>query len=164
VGRRTHWFHKINDILAEVENTPVAFWDRRMVEQALNVSPTQAKRVMRKLGAWEVGKNLILPRRELLLALNKLSAGEQVDRETKRRARLEELLGEEHDKLKGRKHRIYYTEQMPATKLEGMPHGVTLMPGKLTVEFFGAEDLGRQLYELGQIMLHDWERFRNAVE
>ena len=48
--------------------------------------------------------------------------------------------------------------------LEGLPATIQLKPGELKIEFVGAEDLFRQLYELGQAIANDYERFRAIAE
>ena len=42
--------------------------------------------------------------------------------------------------------------------------GILHQPGELRIEFFGAEDLLRHLFELSQAMINDYARFQAAVE
>lgn len=57
---------------------------------------------------------------------------------------------------------------MPASTLrlqiDGLPSTVSLRPGKLEIEFFGAEDLFRQLFEIAQVIQNDYQRFSKLVE
>jgi hypothetical protein len=48
--------------------------------------------------------------------------------------------------------------------MKDLPAGIHLKPGELRIEFFGAEDLLRHLYELAQAMGNDFGRFQEAVE
>ena len=48
--------------------------------------------------------------------------------------------------------------------LKDLPAGIHLQPGELRIEFFGAEDLLRHLFELAQAMVNDYARFQAAVE
>jgi hypothetical protein len=48
--------------------------------------------------------------------------------------------------------------------MRDLPAGIHLQPGELRIEFFGAEDLLRQLFELSQAMVNDYGRFQEAVE
>ena len=52
----------------------------------------------------------------------------------------------------------------PAYRLDKLPDGVALGPGRLTVEFEGAEDLLAKLYELAQTVAGDFEEFKAVVE
>ena len=48
--------------------------------------------------------------------------------------------------------------------LADLPASIHLRPGELHIEFFGAEDLLRHLYELSQALVNDFGRFQRAVE
>ena len=48
--------------------------------------------------------------------------------------------------------------------MKDLPAGIHLQPGELRIEFFGAEDLLRHLFELSQAMVNDFGRFQAAVE
>jgi hypothetical protein len=41
---------------------------------------------------------------------------------------------------------------------------IHLQPGELRIEFYGAEDLLRHLFELSQAMVNDFARFQSAIE
>jgi hypothetical protein len=45
-----------------------------------------------------------------------------------------------------------------------VPSGIHLRPGELRIEFFGAEDLLRHLFELSQAIMNDYQRFESLVE
>jgi len=48
--------------------------------------------------------------------------------------------------------------------MKDLPAGIHLKPGELRIEFYGAEDLLRHLFELSQAMVNDFGRFQAAVE
>jgi hypothetical protein len=48
--------------------------------------------------------------------------------------------------------------------MKDLPAGIHLQPGELRIEFFGAEDLLRHLFELSQAMVNDFARFQSAIE
>ena len=51
-----------------------------------------------------------------------------------------------------------------ARRVRDLPGDITLKPGELRIEFFGAEDLAAKLFELSQAMANDWQAFARAVE
>lgn len=51
----------------------------------------------------------------------------------------------------------------PDVTIEGLP-GVTIHRGRLTIEFFGTEDLLTKLYELSQAIVQDFARFERLAE
>jgi hypothetical protein len=50
-------------------------------------------------------------------------------------------------------------EAVRNNKLSDLPPGVQLRAGELRIEFHGTEDLLRQLFELSQAIVNDYERF-----
>jgi hypothetical protein len=48
--------------------------------------------------------------------------------------------------------------------MKDLPAGIHLQPGELRIEFFGAGDLLRHLFELSQAMVNDFARFQSAIE
>jgi hypothetical protein len=48
--------------------------------------------------------------------------------------------------------------------LKDLPAGIHLQAAELRIEFRGAEDLLRHLYELSQTIVNDYERFQVVVE
>jgi hypothetical protein len=65
---------------------------------------------------------------------------------------------------RGRKVRIDTAVHVRDRVLKDLPVGIHLKPGELRIEFRGAEDLLRHLYELSQAIVNDHERFQKAVE
>jgi hypothetical protein len=45
----------------------------------------------------------------------------------------------------------------------GSGAGIHLQPGELRIEFFGAEDLLRHLFELSQVMVNGFARFQSSI-
>ena len=52
----------------------------------------------------------------------------------------------------------------PPMHPQDLPKGVTLTAGRLTVEFFGVQDLLSRLYELSQSAAADFDRFASLAE
>jgi hypothetical protein len=84
--------------------------------------------------------------------------------ERDRRARLADELEKTRRLAPGRNVRIDTAADVRDRVLADLPAGIHLRPGELRIEFFGAEDLLRHLYELSQAMVNDFGRFQTAVE
>ena len=66
--------------------------------------------------------------------------------------------------LAGRRVRIPAAADVDARRVRDLPGDITLKPGELRIEFFGAEDLAAKLFELSQAMANDWQAFARTVE
>ena len=80
--------------------------------------------------------------------------------EQARHTRVEEALEQVRQEREARKQRAVVPRSTLELKIEGIPPTVSIRPGELRVEFSGADDLFRQLFELAQAMKNDYERFK----
>ena len=60
----------------------------------------------------------------------------------------------------GRKQRAVVPLKTLELKIDGIPPTVSIQSGELRIQFSGADDLFRQLFELAQAMKNDYERFK----
>jgi hypothetical protein len=102
--------------------------------------------------------------RKLIAKLEEIARGEDMAVERDRRARLADELEKTRRLAPGRKVRIDTAADVRDRVMQDLPAGIHLRPGELRIEFFGAEDLLRHLYELSQAMVNDFGRFQAAVE
>ena len=118
---------------------------------------------MHKIGGYRVGKAFVVGQPGVVGWLKKVSAGSDAYWAEAARERLEVSI-EEARAVPDRHRKFIVSPDARERKLEGLPGTVHLKPGELRIEFFGAEDLFRQLYELGQAMGNDYDRFRVLAE
>lgn len=115
----------------------------RAIEKLFRVRRRRAIELLNTFGGFQTGKTFLIDRLELIAQLERLRDGEEFQIEDRRRTRLLEDL-ERH--------------------FQDLPAGVRLQPGELRIEFFGAEDLLRHLYELSQAITNDYAAFQQRVE
>lgn len=159
------WLLKIPQILEMLESVDLPVVDRAMIERLFGLRRRRAIELMHHLGGYESGGRVFLvDRRVLIHHLQRLGAGEDFEREHRRRERLDHAVDEM------RRHQAAARVQIPVPpdvyqrKLADLSDGVALEPGHLHVEFCGAEELLGKLYELAQVASNDFDRFRTAVE
>ena len=103
-------------------------------------------------------------RQVLIESLRRLAAGEEFDRESRRKERLDGAL----DQLRRYQATARVSIPVPPDvfnrKLKDLSPGLALEPGHLHVAFSGAEELLGKLYELAQVASNDFDRFRATVE
>lgn len=146
-----------------VSNSEVPFLDRGAVERLFDVRKRQAIRLMHRIGGYYVGKAFVVGQPAVVTWLQRVAANPQTYWAEAARERLEISI-EEARGLRDRHRKFIVSPDVRDRRLQGLPATVHLKPGELKIEFFGAEDLFRQLYELGQAIGNDYSRFRALAE
>ena len=157
------WLLRVNEILEDLGGEEMAahpFLTRAAVEKLFGLKRRQAIELMHSVAGYRIGKTLVVGRARLAAWLRRASLGEQVWWEQVRHTRVEEALEEVRQEREARKQRAVVPSSTLELKLEGMPPTVTIRPGELRIEFSGADDLFRQLFELAQAMKNDYVRFK----
>jgi hypothetical protein len=162
-SRQPFWLSRLSEILDTARNSEVPFLDRNAVEKLFDVRKRQAIRLMHKIGGYYVGKAFVVGRPAVVTWLKEVGANPRTYWAEAARERLEVSI-EQTRAIRDRHRRFIVSPDAHDRRLEGLPATVHLKPGELKIEFFGAEDLFRQLYELGQAIGNDYERFRALAE
>lgn len=161
------WLDRVREIidtLDEPELASVPFLTRASIESLFGLKRRAAIELMKKIGRFQVGKEFVVDRGTLRHWLGRVEIGEKVWYEEIRRQRVEEFVDQIQWEREARKPRVVVPEKTLELKLEGMPPTVSLKPGEMKIEFFGAEDLFRQLFEIAQVIRNDYNRFREMIE
>ncbi len=162
--RKPEWIEQLPFALEELRLFPAPVIDRAILEKVLRIERRTAIRILNRFGGFQSGKTFLIDREKLIARLEEISRGEDVTAERDRRARLSDELEKTRRLAPGRKVRIDTAADVRDRVLADLPAGIHLRPGELRIEFFGAEDLLRHLYELSQAMVNDFGRFQKAVE
>ncbi len=162
--RKCEWLQQLPAALEELHRFPSPVVDRAVLEKVLRVERRVAIRLMHRFGGFQAGRTFLIDRIRLLEKLELLAGGEDVTAERERRARLAGELEKTRRLQPGREIRIDTSADARNRVLRDLPAGIHLRPGELRIEFFGAEDLLRHLFELSQAITNDYARFQAAVE
>jgi hypothetical protein len=108
---------------------------------------------MHAIGGYHVGKGFVVGRPELIAWLQEARNSPEARWQEAGRERLEIAI-EEARGVAGRNRRFIVSPDAVGKKLPGLPPTIQLKTGELKIEFFGTEDLLRQLFELSP---GDWE-------
>jgi len=171
-GPRCGWLPKVPEIIERIEDNRQQYFDRRDIEALFQVGTTAAWKVMRLIGpahnlaaVMGVGsrsQDRLVARKDLLRFLLNLSRSPEFFTEQARREKVERILADTAFTLKARQAVI--RPAPPTDSIEGLPGSIHLRPGRLEVEFFGTEDLLKQLWSLAQAITHDYVRFQEICE
>jgi hypothetical protein len=161
--RKSEWTEQLPSVLDELRRFPAPVVDRAILEKVLRIERRTAIRLMNRFGGFKTGKTFLIDRLQLIEQLEEIDRGDDVTFERERRARLADELEKTRRLAPGRKVKIDVAPDVRDCRMKDLPSGIHLQPGELRIEFFGAEDLLRHLFELSQAMVNDFGRFQAAV-
>lgn len=146
--RKAEWIERLPAALDQLRAFPAPVVDRTIVEKILRIHRRTAIRLLHRCGGFQVGKTFLMDRLEFIQRLEEIAAGDDVTSELARRTRLADDLDRTRLLAPGRKVRIASAPDVPERLFPDLPAGIHLQPRELRIEFFGAEDLLRHLFEL----------------
>ncbi len=158
------WLLMIPEIVRMLEAFDLPVVDRAIIERLFGLRRRQAIELLHRFGGFESGKTFLVDRHVLIENLQRLAAGEEFQREIRRKERLDGAI----DRLRRYQTATRIIIPVPPDvydrKLADLSAGVALEPGHLHVVFSGAEDLLAKLFELAQAASNDYTRFCAAAE
>jgi hypothetical protein len=155
---------KIPEIIRMLQAFEVPVVDRATIERLFGLRRRQAIELLHRLGGYQTSRTFLVDRHLLIEHLQRLAAGEEFDRESRRRERLDGSIDQLRRHQTAARVRIPVPPDVYNRKLKDLSAGVALEPGHLHVAFSGAEELLGKLYELAQAASNDFDRFRAAAE
>jgi hypothetical protein len=137
-------------ILAEARALkPIPFFRRQDIEALFGLGRRQAIKLMHKVGAIRVSHEIAVDQRDLVSWLERLNASPDVAREEARQTRVVGRIIELKAETAARTRRIALPDSPP---FQGMPLGVKLSPGTLSVEFKSGQELLERLFALARLL------------
>lgn len=160
---KAQWLQRIPEILDILVSVPGPIVDRASIETVFGVGRRRAITLLHSFGGFQTGKTFFIERLALIGQLEQLRKGVEFRAECKRRNRLAEDLIRTSRLASGRQIRITAADDARGRQFADLPSGITLQSGELKVQFSGGEDLLRQLFELSQAILNNYEEFEKMV-
>jgi len=158
------WCGRLEQIAQELSGLPEPWVDRSILEQALGIGKRRAQQILAPCVTRQIGRNGLARREAILEHLRRLSAGEQQHYERRRQRRLAEYLeGLRQARLRQPRVLVEAPASVLGQKLDGLPAGVTLAPGQITVRFQTVTEALEKLLALAMAIGNDRERFEQAV-
>jgi len=158
------WCGRLEEIAKDLCDLPDAWVDRPMIEQALGIGRRRAQQILAPCVTRQIGRNGLARREAILDHLRRLAAGENAHYERRRQRRL----GEQLEKLREdllRRPRVLV--EAPAAvlgqKFEGLPEGVGVVPGQITVRFETTTEALEKLLALAMAIGNDRDRFERLA-
>jgi len=157
------WMHRIGDIIADLETLAVPVLDRPAVERMFSLRRRSAIDLMNRFGAYQAGKSLVVGRQDLLISLQAIGGTAGAAQEVHRRRRIGDALDEAHRHRAAAEVRIRVQPTVFGARLDGLPAGVEIGPRALKIDYTSGQELLQKLFELGQAISNDYERFEEIM-
>ena len=153
------WILQLPRMQEELEALTVPVVDRACFEKVFGVRRRRAIQLMHQFGGYQSGRTFLIERVKLLRLLRRIAGGDY-EWEVARRTKLVAEIERTKKLLPGRQVQIVVPAEVMDQKISDLPAGVHLRPGELRIEFNGAEELLRKLFELSQAILNDYRSSR----
>ena len=157
------WIVRVPEILEKLE-APGAppFLDRPAVEALFGLRRRQSITMLRRFGGYQVGKTFLAPRRAVVDYLRQPERWSAAAGEKGRFEKVCSSLGEARQELDLRRIPIPAAAETVRPNLSGLPAGVRLQPGELTIAFASPAELLEKLFALAQALGNDFETLERA--
>jgi hypothetical protein len=119
---------------------------------------------MNDFGGYQVGKTFVAHRAALVERLKTFQNAPDVQRECRRRQRVDEQLAKARQEARAREIAIPTTPDALTRKIVDLPTTVRIREGRLSITFNTTQDLIRQLFDVAQAMANDFEQFQRLCE
>jgi len=159
--REASWLERVPAIIEQLEAASLPVLDRAAVEQLFGLGRRQAIRLMGSCGGYVSGRTGLVDRTRMLEFLRQMEADGAVEFAVVRKARIMEVLRQARRESQSRGIRIPVEPQIFEQQLESLPAGVSLEPGKLTVDFREPVELLEKLFALTQAMANDFHKLED---
>jgi hypothetical protein len=161
---RPIWISRINDICQELESLPRPFVDRSTLETLLQVGRRRAQQILAPCVSDHIGANGLADREAVIRRLKEIAAGEgelfEMERRRKVAGTLEKL---RRERIESPQMLVEAPVRVLSQQLRNLPEGVSIAPGRITVEFADAREALEKLLALAMALSNDYEQFEGMV-
>jgi hypothetical protein len=153
------WYSRLDEIIPALKALPNALIDRSTIEALLGVGRRRAQQILLPCVSLKVGASGLADRDALIERLRgvaKLEGGFEADR----RRRLGDKLGKMREQPR---LMVEAPVSVVNTRIENLPEGVFLEPGRIVVTFESPESALQKLLALAMAAGNDLSGFEEAV-
>lgn len=147
------WFDRLPEAIRELEESPKPWIQRADLEALLAIGRRRAQQLLAPLADQCIGSSLVARRSDVIAYLKRVAAGDQAWYEDRRRKQLWEQLDQVRREWATQPPVLVEVPQNQIRRVErhdfeGLPEGVELAPGSITVRFSEPEEALQKLMAL----------------
>jgi hypothetical protein len=148
------WCGHLEEITRRLRALPDGWVDRSLIQDLLGVGPRRAQQILAPCVGRQVGPNGLAERETLIAHLHRLAAGETVHYEHQRRRRLAQRMEALYRERTGALM-VAAPASVVNQDLEGLPEGIAIHPGSISVTFGTSREALEKLLALAMAIRND---------
>jgi hypothetical protein len=158
------WLERIPKILETLKSqTAPPFLDRSAIEGLFGVRRRRAITLLHHFDGYQVGRTFIVRREAVIAFLEKQEPGIPIAEKETQKQRVADFLGEARQALTIPRITLPPAVRLSEITFAGLPPGIQLAPGQLSVSFESATDLVEKLFSLSQALVNDFETLETLL-
>ena len=162
------WLERIPEAIQELEESPEPWVHRSTLETLLRIGRRRAQQLLAPLADCRIGASLVASRPDVIEHLKRVAAGDQTWYEDRRQKRLWALLEPVRREWATQPPVLVEVPQAQIQRVErddfdGLPAGVELAPGSITLRFQEPEEALQKLMALAMAISQNRLAFDQRV-
>jgi hypothetical protein len=162
------WLGRLPDAIRQLENAPEDWVDRPTLESLLGIGRRRAQQLLTPIAKRRVGTSLVAHSSNVIVHLQRIAAREEAYYEQRRQHQFWAQLSEARQEWIARPPVLVdvphdQRRQVEVHDFEGLPEGVELAPGSITVRFSQPEEALRKLMALAMAIGQNRQAFEERV-
>lgn len=162
------WLDRLPSAIQQLEANPEPWIDRPALELLLGVGRRRAQQLLAPIAKRRVGSSVVANRADVIAHLQRLARGEAAYYEERRRKQLWENLSQARREWVEQPPVLVEVSQAQVQRLElhdfgGLPEGVELAPGTITLRFGSPNEALQKLMALAMAISQNRQAFDERV-
>lgn len=162
------WFDRLPEVIGQLELSAEPFIDRPTLESLLHVGRRRAQQLLAQVATHRVGTSLVARRTDVIAHFKGIAAGEEAHYEGRRQRQLWDQLEQTRQEWLRQPPVLVEVSQAALRRVEvldfdGLPEGVALAPGSITVSFSEPEQALQKLMALAIAISRNRDAFDQRV-
>jgi hypothetical protein len=162
------WLDRLSEAIRELEEDPEPWVHRPTIEALLGVGRRRAQQLLSPLAKHRIGTSLVASRSDVIAHLKRVAAGDQAGYEERRQKQLWAHLDEVRRAWTAQPPVLVEVSQAQIRRVErhdfdGLPEGVELAPGSITVRFREPDEALQKLMALAMAISQNRLAFDERV-
>lgn len=161
---KPHWIDRIPSVIKALEELPRPFVDRATLEFLLGVGRRRAQQLLAPCVTDRVGTNGLAERNAVIARLRQLGSAPEAQWEMRRRERIGRIVDQlRQERIDNPAVMVEAPIRVMTQSVAGLPAGVRLEPGRITVEFGAPQEALEKLLALAMAIGNDFEAFEKST-
>ncbi len=162
------WLDRVPQAIRQLEQDPEPWVHRAALEALLGVGRRRAQQLLSPIARHRIGTSLVASRTDVIAHLRRIGGGEEVCYEEQRRKQLWAQLEQARRDWLRQPPVLVEVSQAQIQRVElldfdGLPEGVDLAPGSITVRFREPDEALRKLMALAMAISQNRKAFEERV-